>query len=61
MSYYSECVFCGGALDPNEKCDCRDVRLKQSLYFQNHIKIDSKTRQASFILEDKDYEQKNVY
>ena len=23
MPYYNECPFCGGSLDPGEKCDCQ--------------------------------------
>ena len=23
MAYYTECEYCGGHLDPGEKCDCR--------------------------------------
>lgn len=23
MSYFNECEYCGAALDPGEKCECR--------------------------------------
>ena len=26
MSYYRECPQCGDALDPGERCDCKDER-----------------------------------
>ena len=24
MAYYNICQYCGGTLDPGEKCDCRE-------------------------------------
>lgn len=30
MAYFRTCEYCGGALDPGEKCDCR--RLKNRNY-----------------------------
>lgn len=24
MSYYKECPHCGAALDPGERCDCKE-------------------------------------
>lgn len=26
MSYYRPCTVCGAALDPGERCDCRDKK-----------------------------------
>ena len=26
MPYFSECPYCGAALDPGEECDCQDEK-----------------------------------
>ena len=28
MAYYRKCNYCGANLDPNEKCDCLDEKLR---------------------------------
>lgn len=30
MSYYRECIYCGAALDPGEKCDYREKEAARS-------------------------------
>ncbi len=29
MSYFRTCEYCGGNLDPGEKCDCRERKNKK--------------------------------
>ena len=28
MSYFHTCEYCGGNLDPGEKCDCRERKFQ---------------------------------
>lgn len=28
MAYFRTCEYCGGALDPGEKCDCRQIKSR---------------------------------
>lgn len=29
MMYYNKCEFCGANLDPGERCDCQEKRIKK--------------------------------
>lgn len=29
MAFYRTCPFCGANLDPDEKCDCQDMKKEE--------------------------------
>lgn len=51
MAYYNVCPDCGAYLDPGEPCDCESEREKQSEFFSQRMRANSKTGQYSIVLD----------
>lgn len=62
MAYFDTCSYCGGTLDPGEKCDCRDEKKEQEEFFGRHLKMNPRTGQMAFCLDGKEagYAGKNT-
>jgi len=45
--YYRTCPYCGGNLDPDEKCDCGQQERQQEQEVRN-VKIEWHGRQQSY-------------
>lgn len=54
MAYFKVCPYCGGTLDPEEKCDCRDEKKKQEEFYDQHLKMNPRTGQMTFYLNGKE-------
>lgn len=51
MAYFNTCSKCGCSLDPGEKCDCEEEKKKQEKMIENHMRVDRKTKQLTFVWE----------
>ena len=49
MAYYTVCPACGANLDPGEKCNCIDARVKRDEFFSKHIETEKASGQLNFI------------
>lgn len=49
MTYFKTCRWCGGHIDPGEKCDCRQEEKKKKDFFAKHIAADRNTGQYTFL------------
>lgn len=54
MAFYSICNKCGANLDPGEHCDCEDRKEKQSEFFAQRMKVNSRTGQYSMVLDGRE-------
>lgn len=48
MAYFTTCPICGCTLDPNEKCDCEEVRAKELDFLKSHLRTEEGIGQISF-------------
>lgn len=61
MRVHRICPKCGATLDPEEKCDCEDVRKQQDNIFAQRVRVNPKTGQMAFRwCEEELNENKNV-
>lgn len=49
MAYYNVCPDCGANLDPGEKCDCKNERIRSREFFARKIRMESGTQQLAFV------------
>jgi hypothetical protein len=41
MAYFKECEYCHAALDPGEKCDCRESREARAALMVKRVPLKS--------------------
>lgn len=54
MAYFRVCPYCGGNLDPGEKCDCQDVKEAKSDFYKRHLKMEPRAGQLAFVFGGKE-------
>lgn len=61
VAYYNVCPLCNANLDPGEKCDCMDKKVreerKRQEFFRKSLKAESKTGQIAFNFQEDVYEK----
>ena len=40
MAYFNTCPNCGASLDPGERCDCREQKMKNEMMLKKIIDTD---------------------
>ncbi|MCI9009448.1 MAG: hypothetical protein HFI13_15325 [Lachnospiraceae bacterium] len=54
MAYYNVCPNCGSNLDPGEKCDCMDKRMRNQEFFSTHLKTEPNAGQIAFVFDNRE-------
>lgn len=42
MAYFKICPYCGASLDPNEKCDCQEIKEAKKREIESATHFDAK-------------------
>lgn len=53
MAYYRTCPDCGAALDPEEKCDCKDEKKREQEFFTQYLKREPEEGQLAFVFNNR--------
>ena len=48
MAYYTTCPVCGCTLDPGEKCDCEEKKVRDLDFLNSHLKKEAGIGQITF-------------
>lgn len=52
--FYRECPYCGGNLDPGEKCDCQELKREKEIRLMSLFDVDT-SGQIKMKVEDFQY------